>query len=1487
MFENTELSSYIKGNQTIHSKLKVVAEWNLNTPDNLEKVGNYRFRPAGSLISQYESLNNTYDPYDVGQFYTDATNSDIALDGVNISDDAIEIFSERKDVETMLFSLEDCFGRFRPRSGINKIRYGITKFLHHDGESLASRPRYYMPDKNDTFKYWTSYRNESTYLHAYSDGTESYSTLSSFYDTALGKTVNAQNLGSSEYGIASKTVNNINYIDDAAPFVVYKNEIPANRIIVKMQTNVGETDLGTISSSSGIGVDPLYDSSYKTTPSIWKIQYLKDNVWIDAISFDQFSIRSDGSDVISSDGYVEVAYGAIVPEQFSSSFVNMGTLLSQTQLPLNPDDGDAYLIKQSNGPGKFYVAQSGAFSEENSFVPTFGWTLVDDSNKNSFLVSSLVDPESHFSTALGEQQYTEFVNISGLRVVVTAMKNKATVFDLIELSPRLVSDVSDMVASVDVVKNMSDLGNSGLPVGQLLASVGSISLFDSSNAFNPNNTDSIVKDLQTKNIQFKIYESIKNNGVEYDIPIKVMYADGIPATQMSQDTVSIELRDLFFYFESLRAPEVFATNVSLSYAVSLLLDSVGFSNYTFKRLDSENDPIIPYFYTSSQSNVADILGSLAVSAQYAMYFDEYNNLVVASRGYIMPTEEDRATDHTFRSNAVTENGETEYPDIIDISSITKNIFTGGELNYTTRYIQKSEASAKQTYMLAKDKTWVYKPSLLWEVSAPPNVRASNEPAGTQAAYTLAAIPLNSNLSAELPTVVNREIINNVLDLGEGIYWLGRYSGYLYSNAEIIKFDAIEYSVSGISGNVWISSVDEYQYFFSKLPFSGKIYPTGRVRIFCEPYYEEYGGSSVIKNGEVRLHGRAQFGTSIAAHYAGLNSHWSNVENVYGFSMESEYLFSDKSIEKTLSVPDEAVGAITPGGKSSPDIAKQSKRSGMVKNYIANFYDVELDSQSSDTINNDMIQSSALVIEGPDMSTEDAPEGFITYVSKTLTSSAQQTDDTETKSYKLDDSLAEGTSTNTLYKHFGTRMRIIGELKDNTDLYQSASGATAYYDSEASGPTSEGIITGGGGGIACMLNKETNIGYYFEIAALDKGTGSYDSITLDDVFFYKIYGDDIGSATPLMLWSGSAGITVDSGRMVGQSRVFAQEVQTVYDLALEYVDSGETRTFYLYLNGTQIATVVDDNPLPVYSDMSLFVRGSSKCMFENVYALKYNYSKNPSTVLDVSVNDVFGTSAPTVSQSFNKYAISGIVQQSFLSGISTKSTPDWGMYYEEFGTIMREVAHFDIKYDKAYPALYSKIAPTGNEIKGYVVSGYRGTAYGAEFLVFNATDTTITLDENSGNFLKIQGIAFTQNTAQKLTVDDYFNITSDLSPSTYSSILSAGSELRQEQSYTDIKALRRLYGVNEFSIQAEYIQTQDQANQMMSWLANTIMKPRLSVGLSAYANPMIQLGDIVAIDYTDTNGETKIDAQKRFVVYSIEYSYSADGPSMNLYLSEVD
>jgi hypothetical protein len=1480
MFVNETLNNHLNTSSSIKSQAAIVAEWNMNLLENIDVIGNYRNRPLDGNTSKYGAIPNSFDSSDTGYYYTNATDADTTIDA---GYDDLEIPGKliaRKDKEKLLYSLEDCFKRFRPRSGINKARYGVgNEYLPHSNPDWCIRPRYYMPDKNDYFKYWTSYRTAAEYQYNYDNGVVSYGDSPTFTDNGTVKT--GTSIGHKDRGIATRVSGIQNYIDDAAPFVVYKNPVPTNRIVVKMQTHVGSKNLGTFSSSAGTFSDPFFGNENKVAPSNWKIQYLQNNNWIDAVSFDRFSFREDGTDIVGSDGYVEIFYGLKVPDRYLNKFVDLGQVASDTLLPQSNFDGAAYLVKPSpDSIGKYYIWFNSAYE---TFTPNYDWQLYDESISGiDGLAKKLVEPDSYLSPDL-ITEYTEFKYISGIRVVVDTMTKQGSTFDLIELSPRLAADISDMTTQYSIAKSASDLGISGLPVAQLLAATGKLSLFDSEDAFNINNPNSVIAPYSTKNLQLKIFEKIYVSDEEfYYVPVKTMYAEEFPESNRNERMIDINIRDLYFYLESIEAPEILIPNVSLSYAVALLLDSAGFTNYSFKRLDGEADPIIPFFFVSPDKSLAEILQELAVSTQTTMFFDEYNNFVMMSKNYVLPSDSQRETDFVFygtqdfQDSGVLENQATSInlANIIEVSSQEQSVYNDGKISYTTRYIQKTQGSIRQVYMLDKDKQWIYRPALLWEVTGGESTKSVNEQTSTQSAYALTAIPLNSDLSGALPTVVNHEVIDNIIDLGEAVYWMGRYNGYFYANAEIIKFDAIEYSIPGIADAVWITGLQEYQNYFAQIPFNGKMYPTGRVRIYSEPNYEIVNDVTRLANGPVAKHGRGQFGTTVSSHSAGLNQYWQSPNTVHGCNMQSSLLFGNSDTSSPPTITGNTGQSIL--GLQSNEKARRSIRTGLMKNYLGSSYNAETDININLSTDSDVVQSSALIMEGPTFTTEESPSDFVSYVYKSLSNASN------------------------VYKHFGTRMRVVGKVESSEDTWQSASGAMTYYDLQTTDPNTNKIISGGSGGVA-LVNAATNLGYYFELAALSvSNVDDYtDADNVANIFFYRLDGSGNSSdekAKPKLLWSGLSQILVDTGQFTGQSRVFAQENQTVYDISFEYEEVGSQLNFYLYINGTQVATVVDDSKAyisegnKIYNKLdsiALFVRGSSKCMFENLYALSYNYGQNTGASLNLPSSAVFSSKDVTINDSFNKYAISGIVQNTYLSGVSPAEPPKYSLYYDEFGTIMREAAYFSVRYDKAYPSLYSKIAPVLNKIKGYVVSGYFGGAYAAEFLIFNATDTVVRLDEESGNYLKIQGITFTQNSTNDLTVDDYYNKISDFSNPQYSSEGSlVFSALKEKKNYTDIKISRSTYGKKDFTIDAPYIQDYDTAFDMMGWLSEKIMRPRISIGLSIFANPTLQLGDVVEIVYSKDGQNQIAEGGKRFVVYHIEYARNLDGPSMTVYVSEV-
>ena len=1594
MFKSEELANHLKTSDTVQVESAVYAEWNMNQPDNIARLGNYRYRPTYTA-SQYYLLPMSYDSSDIGNYYTGATDADVAISSGFDDDDQPTLFISQKEKMKLLYSLEECIKPHRPRSGINKPLYlGSSGSSYESSQYITNpspinketgvqevnqsyvvrRPRYYMSHKDDLFKYWTSYRTEY-----------------GLPTPRIGES-DAATLRQVERGI-SFTDNNTHYIEDAVPFVVYKDRVPSNKIVIKVQTNVGDIDLGNLRYGDESIPDPMYGDLNKTTPTSWRIEKLnQDSSWEEIESFGANSSRDDGSAILGPDGILEVSYGLNVPEEYQEIFIFADTISSSTLLPSSAPEGYSYLVKETDHElGMMYVYINSLWE---SFAPDYSWKVSSEGiNYNSKFVSNASNPD-YFFDSNGVKKFREFEWIGGIRIVVQTMNKNNCTLDLIEFSPRLLVDISDSVSSFSITKTMSDLGNSSLPVSGLSVSTGSLEIFDVDFSFNQNNnfdfdlnTGSILSPYLDMPIKFLFYDITKNvNGTDYFIPVKSMYSESFPQVTGSAATVDIQLRDLFFLLESMPAPEILLTDISLSSAITVLLDFAGFSNYNFKRVAGYPEIIIPFFFVEPNQNIAEILQKLAVASQSAMFFDEYNNLIIMSKEYLLPnTEEERATDNTLYGQVEGDN----LPNIINLSAQDKLVYNDGQVNYTTRYIQRSIGSTQTAQKIDQYKQFVYKPVLLWEVQGRESRQTLNQIGAQNAGYTLGAVPLNSDLSEDLPYVLGNIIYNDIIDVGENVYWIPSYSGYFYASGEIIRFESIEYAVSGQASPVWINNNQEYQNYMSALTFNGKMYPTGNVRIYTKPGYELVDGVSSMTDGVIVNNGRGQFGTPVASHNAGLinDNYWTNNDYVRGCIMDaSKYLFTTGSyIDYPSGLSQGVAGKIKNEPYLDADILSQSStRNGVIKNFLADRYATEEEINYYKTTGPGTVQTSALILKGPRFDESFAPSSFVSYIYKDFVDQDGQA---------------------VPYKHFGTRMRIIGKVESGTNnsqtpiggypMFEGVSGGHLYESSGSisqTSPEQQIKIYGGSGGVGFGINKTTNNGYFFEIVALTADNvdsyasnnssgvksanilispaatcvantvtvytenqfdfqvgelvtvlglvdandptntrtplnGEY-SITaintnkksfqyvvspsspltttastggnasqsiaeytnISNIYFYKVLSDGNGNAVPVKLWSGLGQINVDGGEFIGQNRLAGESSTTVYDLAAEYVNVGTARRFFLYLNGKQVATVDDTDPLPEYNNMAIFSRGSSRCMFENVYALASNYSENTTFTLDTGISKIFGDSEVDATEALRKYAISGMIQKTYLSGISSSAPPKYKIYFEEFGTILREMSHFNVKYDRAYPALYAKLMKILNRYQGYSVSGFYAGSYGADFLIFNCTDFLLNLDDTSGNYLRIQGIAFTQDTTYSLTVDDYYKKKSILKNTEVGSSSTILNPLRVLDEYDKIKNSRIKYGIKQFSaIDSPYIQSTDVAESIFGWVIDKVRSPKKSVGINTFATTNLQLGDILTIDYKDSQGDL-IDIispdNTRFVVYNMEYKKDDSGLTTTLYLVEV-
>lgn len=1409
MWQSPELKDYLDTSSVINGNSVIHMEWNLNDPENIDRVGNYRLRHGTTGVSATPI--DVFDPFDAIGAYTDATVADVVIEGEYDYDNNPTIFTTPDEKMKSLFSLDDCFTANRPRSGINKILMIPGRRWLPSNNFVDNRPRYYPGSKEDQFKYWTSFRTISP---------EKEPNAELRYPDGIPGTMD---VGVSKPGSTK-------FIDDACPFVVYKETIYANRITIKMQTHSASVE-GSDVYVNGINIgDPLYGYENQQTPLIWKVQALKGNIWVDIYNVGESTLRSDGSPVIGVDGHVELAYGLRVP----SGYNYQGRLTNQSQLPDNPFDNDAYLVADGTSIGMLYLYNDGWTMEP----AIYDWHLVED--EVATLPIDDLNALETYTSGMGER-YRDMDDINGLRIVVDTMNTSDSTFDLIELSPRILADVSSMVMSFSSKAAVSSMSDTSLPVGYLIPGTGEVELMDTESIFN--DPTSVFNGLNSLNIKFIFYEKIRNvDGYDYSVPLRTMYTEGKQPNMDDPPTIKWELRDGYWMLEKMKAPSLFMTNVSLDVAIALLLDFIGFSNYSFKRIDNEKF-IIPFFYTSDEKTVAEVLQDLARASQSAMFFDEYNDLIIMSKEYLLAP--DRELDGVLSGNSNT-------PHIINIASTEKKRYNDGKIDYTERYIQRSISNLQQANFVNQDQTLIYKPVLLWEASGSELVRANNEMGQTQSAFSLSACALNIDLNDQIPYVENGTVKNATIDFGESIYWLARYNGYFYSNGEIIKFDAMEYNVYSVTDTdtliktAWISSNSEYQKYFADVPFNGKMYPTGRVRIYTEPEYgTDINGNSIIIG--IRKHGRGQFGTPITSHKAGINSSWTDLSSRYLIEQNWKYLFGDLAYS---SWANQASGQ----GKSAKKV--NTTINGIVKSFFRNVTYTESELGRMTTAQAGTLQASALVMRGLKDDKKDDTAN-ISLVTKTLPTSPNYT---------------------------GARMRIIGEVKAASEVDQSVLGETTYYtDLNAAR-----VTTGGSGGVAINFNPTTNTGYFFELVALSNttlGTTAADD-EAHNVVFYKNVSIAGGTSTtpsmPIKLWGGRHNVVVDSGEFVGLSRQTGEDVTNVYDIAVEYKEMAHGLRFFLYINGESVGYVDDTTPLPKTNTYGLFCRGSSKIMFENTVALR-NYTSSLN-LINYTVPSAFGDNDINVTESMTKFALSGVVQNTYLDGVN-KNLNGFSMFYDEFGTIMRECAYFKVKFDKAFPALRAKISPTFNNIQGYFVSGFTHDAYSAEFLVFNATDKALNLDETSGNYLRIQGVAFTQSNQRTLTVDDYYNEISSSSDVYTASMNLLRDPTFAKEAFRDVRIDRRKRGKEEFSLQTEYIQRQDDAENMMGWLSSELTKERMMIGLKLFPYPIIQLGDSIEIDYTDSNG-VDFTGSKRFVVYNIEYDKNVESLEQKVYLAEV-
>lgn len=219
---------------------------------------------------------------------------------------------------------------------------------------------------------------------------------------------------------------------------------------------------------------------------------------------------------------------------------------------------------------------------------------------------------------------------------------------IIEISPRLEIDVSNLTQSVTINKSL-DADNSQVPIASLNSNDASITLSGIPTFIAPNDTvpifsnqsnylKTLLKGMLTRNVKFYI-NFYAEYGFDADIgdtdyptyntyiPGGILYSDSW--TENDIDTVEVQLFDVARYLQSTPVPDYVANTKPIFDVITNILDLSGFTDYDYDSLyNACNNRSVPmdvafYYCNSKETTIAAALSEIFLSYQIGAYIDEY------------------------------------------------------------------------------------------------------------------------------------------------------------------------------------------------------------------------------------------------------------------------------------------------------------------------------------------------------------------------------------------------------------------------------------------------------------------------------------------------------------------------------------------------------------------------------------------------------------------------------------------------------------------------------------------------------------------------------------------------------------------------------------------------------------------------------------------------------------------------------------------------
>lgn len=1068
--------------------------------------------------------------------------------------------------------------------------------------------------------------------------------------------------------------------------------------------------------------------------------------------------------------------------------------------------------------------------------PTNKWVDFSIASKNNPIYSQ--QDEKTVVNFSKSNLSSDMISISALRFSPTKMSAPNIPLEIIELSPRLVCDITNNVIDLNI---NSSVGNSayGMPIGSVVSSSGSITLSNDLNSFNKNNTDSILQNILKPNVEIKVYQKLTIDNEFYRFPLKTMY------TSMWDDaesfTVTTSLEDYFKFFKEASAPDLMIANnsgVPTSVAMLMFLDNVGFTGFRFEKTSPNNDyedVVLDFFYSKKEQTVLEVLESLAISTQTSIYMDVDNELVAMSKEKAITSDnksfwfvgdDSMASDDISYIANISSFAESSEPPITDI-----NIeYNGLGLEKKSFSLLDSADDKKQEHLESPNfgvsfinKDLRYTTDIVWQTG---NDKNSGD-------NYLAAAALIKDLSNVSPKSFfispNYEIASTQYDAIRNLYartnakpimcinldkemintFINTYSGYVMIDSELIRYNGILFFISNPKQKTLkkkiLFSKEEYNYEKSRLGPGGSIEPEALI-VYIEFDFEQYDATR--NKYTILSDGRGANKTEVLSHQA-VDTSKEFLKANPSWTKHSVHLWGSKK------VPYSIINGLT------------------VTNRIDNFITTKTSTMVSKSVPG-YIRISAAKAGDHLKSTRKAGRSVKDLLP--MNTPSEQILSGIFKEIKIKDKSVP-------IRRIGTRMRLVSDVPKNV-----GTGEMLIKD---------GCIAGIGWDISLGDKNSGMTGYFVEV----EDTGTIDASSLlsenyRNLRLYKVYKEDniykvkvlrnswvnVSSTPSIAPDMSTALIDANGGKSYAQ----------IFDLEVVIRDKGKTRYYEVWWDDQQVLEASEAKPSSETSVAGFITRGKSSAIYEYLYV-----SSSPDDIIIPKQTTVITKKKDS---KLSTLASRGMLPRTLSTSISNHKVLT---FFEDFGKYAREVKKFDIRFDS--PSLAPKLISLAEVNPNYYVSDYTAGSFGASFWLYNTANTAIQIDESSQTPLWIAAYSLKQ-----------------VNPGTVQS-----SKFVEKPEYdkdeNDIYTMNRnIYGKQEVILSGDFINNWSQSTNLAKWVLQNLSKERKTINLEIFPNPLLELGDKVGIQYQD---KLYTDINKTFSIVSISHNISNNGPTMSVEVRE--